>query len=101
MLWLAVKILSVKTEFFEPFDRYEAQLVAEDSLTAEVQNWPISGIELDCVSANRTWVQVTEDNLGVNRGFPATRKQVSYAPDCIPVVHVVIAPLYIKCIACV
>ena len=26
------------TEFFEPLDRYEAQLVIEDSWTAEVQN---------------------------------------------------------------
>ena len=26
------------TEFLEPFDRCEAQLVIEDSLTAEVQN---------------------------------------------------------------
>ena len=42
------------TEFFEPIDRCEAQLVAEDRWTAAEQNWSISGIELDCVSANRT-----------------------------------------------
>ena len=38
------------TEFLEAFDRCEAQLVIEDRWTTEEQN--ISGIELDCVSAN-------------------------------------------------
>ena len=53
-LELAVKIRLSKTEFFEPLDRCEAQLVAKDRWTAEEQNRSISGIELDCVSANRT-----------------------------------------------
>ena len=38
-LELTVKIRSVKTEFFEPLDRCEEQLVAEDRWTAEEQNW--------------------------------------------------------------
>ena len=33
------------TEFLEPLDGREAQLVIEDSWTAEAQNWSISMIE--------------------------------------------------------
>ena len=44
-LKLAVKILSVITEFYEPLDLCEVQLVAEDRWTAEEQIWSIFGIE--------------------------------------------------------
>ena len=44
-LELTIKIQSVDNWILEPFDRCESQLVIEDSLTAEVQNWSISGIE--------------------------------------------------------
>ena len=45
------------TEFFEPLYFYhcKAQLVIENSWTAEAQNWSISGIEL-IVCAKRTCV---------------------------------------------
>ena len=79
VLWLAVKIRSVKTEFLEPFDRCEAQLVSEDRWTAEEQNWSISGIEFDCVSANRTWVQVKTIWARTAR---YTLKQSSCIRDC-------------------
>ena len=51
LLNLAVKFRTVANRILEPFDRCEAQLVIEDSWTAEVQNWSISVIAwIDCES---------------------------------------------------